>query len=169
MAKLTKVSVRLTTETDWPRVVEIYNQAIDDGYCTADTEHITIDSRKDWFELHRQKTYPIFVITVQNEIAGWSSLSPFRHGRKALEKTIEISYYLDRKQRGFGLGKTLLEYTIEAAREIGHQHLFAILLEINAISVGLLEKFEFQKWGHMPDVADFGAKTSGLLIYGRKI
>ena len=163
------MSIRTATEADWPRIVEIYNQAIDDGYCTADTEHISITSRQDWFLLHTEKLYPIYVITTENEVAGWSSLSPFRHGRKALAKTIEISYYLDRQQRGKGLGSTLLAETIKAAQRLGHQHLFAILLEINSISVNLLEKFGFEKWGHMPNVADFGSRICGLLIYGRKI
>lgn len=163
------MEIRKATETDWPRIIEIYNQAIDDGYCTADTEHISIASRHDWLQLHTLETYPIYVITMQDEVVGWSSLSPFRHGRKALARTIEISYYLDQKHRGIGLGKTLMEQTIEAARQLGHQHLFAILLEINTISINLLEKFGFEKWGLMPDVADFGAKRSGLMIYGRKI
>ena len=163
------MEIRLARQADWPQIVKIYNQAIDDGYCTADTEHISIDSRRDWFQLHTEKNYPIFVILHEGEIAGWSSLSPFRHGRKALAATIEISYYLDRDCRGIGLGTALMKATIDAARDIGHLHLFAILLEINTISVGLLEKFGFEKWGVMPDVADFGNKRSGLLIYGRKI
>jgi len=161
--------IRIAVETDWPRIVEIYNQAIDDGYCTADMEHISIDSRRDWFELHTETEYPIHVIISNGEVAGWSSLSPFRHGRRALAKTIEISYYLDREQRGLGLGKELMTATINAARALDHQHLFAILLEMNSVSIGLLEKFGFTRWGHMPDVADFGSKRSGLLIYGRKI
>ena len=68
-----------------------------------------------------------------------------------------------------GLGKNLLDATLDAARNLGHQHLFAILLEINSVSVKLLEKFGFERWGLMPDVADFGTKKSGLLIYGRAI
>ena len=163
------MEIRLATEDDWPRIIEIYNQGVDDGYCTADTEHISLESRKDWFTTHRDQRYPLLVMIDQNKVAGWSSLSPFRPGRKALAKTVEISYYLDRDCRGMGLGKTLMKTTIDFARKIGHQHLFAILLEINNISVKLLEKYGFERWGAMPDVADFGSKRSGLLIYGRKI
>jgi phosphinothricin acetyltransferase len=163
------MEIRLATEADFPRIAEIYNQAVDDGYCTADTEHISVESRQDWFVAHLEEKYPIHVLIVQNSIAGWSSLSPFRPGRKALAKVVEISYYLDRNSRGSGLGTRLMEATIDAARALGHQHLFAILLEINAVSIKLLEKFDFEKWGLMPDVADFGSKRSGLLIYGRRV
>ena len=163
------MSIRQATEADWPRIVDIYNQAVDDGYCTADMEHISVESRRDWFTTHLQQQYPILVICHDGQVAGWSCLSPFRPGRRALAKAVEISYYLDRNSRGMGLGKKLVDATIDAARNLGHQHLFAILLEINSVSVKLLEKFGFERWGLMPDVADFGTKKSGLLIYGRAI
>ncbi len=163
------MDIRLAKKSDWPRIAEIYNQAIDDGYCTADMDHISVESRHDWFTSHLEEPYPILVICHEGEIAGWSSLSPFRPGRRALAKTIEISYYFDRRFRGMGLGKALMTETIDVARDLGHKHLFAILLEINDVSIKLLEKFGFERWGHMPDVADFDSKRSGLLIYGRKI
>ena len=163
------MAIRKANRADWPRIVEIYNQAVDDGTCTADTEHISIESRRDWFTSHLEPAWPLLVIEQNGIIAGWSCLSPFRPGRKALAKTVEISYYFDREFRGQGLGKVLFEATMEHARQLGHEHLFAILLEINTVSINLLEKYDFSLWGKMPDVADFGEKRSGLLIYGRKI
>lgn len=163
------MEIRPARNKDWPRIIAIYNQAIDDGYCTADTEYVSLESRIDWFKIHQNELLPILVICDENGIAGWSSLSSFRPGRKALKKTVEISYYLDRDCRGKGYGKALMAGTIDAAQKLGHEYLFAILLEINAISVNLLKKFGFEQWGHMPEVADFGDRRSGLLIYGRKI
>ncbi len=163
------MEIRPANETDWPRIAEIYNQAVDDGTCTADMEHISVDSRRDWFTSHLEERYPILVICRDGAIAGWSCLSPFRPGRRALAKTAEISYYLDRNCRGQGLGKALVQATIDTARMLGHRHLFAVLLEVNTVSIRLLETFAFDRWGLMPEIADFGSSTSSLLIYGRKI
>ena len=64
------ISIRQATEYDWPRIIEIYNQAVDDGYCTADMEHIDVASRRDWFTTHLQKEYPILVICQDDQVAG---------------------------------------------------------------------------------------------------
>ncbi|MDJ0928378.1 MAG: hypothetical protein QNJ73_12105 [Gammaproteobacteria bacterium] len=47
--------------------------------------------------------------------------------------------------------------------------LFAILLDINADSFRILEKFGFRQWGHMPNVADFDGRECGHLYYGLRV
>ncbi len=47
--------------------------------------------------------------------------------------------------------------------------LFAILLDVNTSSVGILEKFGFEQWGHLPGVADFDGALCGHLYYGRRV
>ena len=150
-------------------IVNIYNHAIDEKFATADTEYVTIDSRKEWFAQHSAETYPIYVAEENNEIVGWCSLSPHRPGRKALRSVAEISYYIDKDHRRKGVANTLITYTIEKAKELGFKNLFTILLDLNKPSIYILEKFGFEKWGHLPDIAEFGGVICGQYIYGRKI
>ena len=150
-------------------IVNIYNHAVDEKFATADTEYVTIDSRKEWFAQHSAETYPIYVAEENNEIVGWCSLSPHRPGRKALRSVAEISYYIHKDHRRKGVANTLITYTIEKAKELGFKNLFTILLDLNKPSIYILEKFGFEKWGHLPDIAEFGGVICGQYIYGRKI
>jgi phosphinothricin acetyltransferase len=49
------------------------------------------------------------------------------------------------------------------------KNLFAILIDSNQDSIRLLEKYDFEKWGHMPRVAEFDGIEVGHLYYGLRI
>jgi L-amino acid N-acyltransferase YncA len=162
-------SLRLATLTDLPRLVEIYNQAIASRMATADTTAFTVGMRRGWFEAHTPGTYPIYVSENESgRVVGYLSVSPYRD-RPALNQTAEISYYVDYSQHGQGIGTRLMEYAIQAATGIHKRVYLAIVLEWNLPSLHLLEKFGFEKWGYLPEVADFSGKLCGHLYYGRKV
>jgi phosphinothricin acetyltransferase len=163
------LTLRTAQENDWPQIIAIYNQAIDQGGCTADTERVSLESRRDWLTQHTAPRYPILVAELNGVMVGWCSLSPYRPGRKALEKTAEISYYVASRYRSRGVASFLMAEAIKRARTDGHSGLIAILLDINTPSIKLLEKFGFHRWGHLPDIADFGTILCGHYLYGRKI
>ncbi len=62
-----------------------------------------------------------------------------------------------------------MEYALNDCARISCHVLLAIVLEWNDASVRLLEKFGFQKWGTLPEVADFSGHLCGHLYYGRKL
>ncbi len=161
--------IRIANPNDLKQIITIYNQAIAEGNCTADTHSLTVAERQDWFASHSPKKYPIFVTEEDGIITGWCSLSAHRKGRMALQNVAEISYYVDKNHRGKGVGRQLLQHALQEAPKLGLHNLFAILLDINLLSVTLLEKNGFSKWGHLPDIAEFPDKTCGQYIYGRKV
>ena len=125
------MNLRIANENDWERVIEIYNQATLADYCNADIEPVTVNSRKEWFLKHSPKEYPIFIVEKNNETIGWCSLSPYRHGRKALSTVAEISFYLDFQFKGQGIGTWLVSRVIDKAKSFGFNNLIAILLDRN--------------------------------------
>jgi L-amino acid N-acyltransferase YncA len=112
---------------------------------------------------------PIYVVEEGGEVAGWISLSEYRKGRRALRYTSEVSFYIRKDRQGQGMGTQLLEFMINKAREIELKSLIAILLEPNTTSIRLLEKFNFQKWGDMPNVAEFDGVECNHQYYGLRI
>ncbi len=102
-------------------------------------------------------------------IVGWVSLSEYRKGRKALRYTSEVSFYIRKDRQGQGIGTELLAFAIDRARKISIKTLIAILLEPNTASIRLLEKFSFQKWGDMPNVAEFDGIECNHQFYGLRI
>jgi phosphinothricin acetyltransferase len=163
------VNIRTAKEKDHPDIIKIYNHAVDEKFATADTEHVIPESRKEWFAQHSPETYPIYVAEENNEIIGWCSLSPHRPGRKALRKVAEISYYIHKDHRRKGIANSLINHTIESAKSLGFKNLITILLDLNKPSIYILEKFGFEKWGHLPDIAEIDEVICGQYIYGRKI
>jgi L-amino acid N-acyltransferase YncA len=156
-------------ESDEADIIAIYNQAVAERFLTADTQPVTVSSRRAWFAEHSAGAYPIFVDRRGAALVGWCSLSPYRSGRQALRQVAEISYYVHEEWRGRGVGKGLVEHALRAAPSLGFRNLLAILLETNAPSVRLLEANGFARWGHLPLIANFDGVLCGQYVYGRAL
>lgn len=162
------ILIRVANRNDWPAIIDIYNQGIDDG-CNAFTAHISVESQNGWLENHDGVGFAIFVAEVNGHVVGWISLSPYRKERRAFRKTGETSYYIDRQFRGRGIGGRLMEYALMKAHDFGFDALLAFLLDSNTVSVRLLEKYGFKQWGHLPEIANFGGRICGQFIYGTQL
>ncbi|MBU1140514.1 MAG: GNAT family N-acetyltransferase [Proteobacteria bacterium] len=163
------MQIRNVRPGDLEQIINIYNQAVAAGNCTADIEPLVVDERREWFAQHSPDKYPIYVMEEAGIITGWCSLSAHRRGRKALECVAEISYYVDFSFLGRGIGQRLISHALHEAPDLGLHNLFAILLDINKPSIAILEKNGFSKWGHLPDIAEFPNRICGQYIYGRKL
>ncbi|KPL15122.1 MAG: hypothetical protein AMS23_01225 [Bacteroides sp. SM1_62] len=162
-------TIRKMEMADLDAVNEIYNQAVRSKYQTAETEETSLEYRQRWYQEHLSGNYPVFVIEEGGEVTGWISLSEYRKGRGALRYTSEVSFYIRNDRQGQGIGTQLLAFVITKAREIKIKTLIAILLEPNTASIRLLEKFNFQKWGDMPNVAEFDGIECNHQFYGLRI
>jgi L-amino acid N-acyltransferase YncA len=159
--------LRLAQQDDLPDIVGIYNQAIQTRQSTGDLQPLRVEDRLAWFLEHHPDQYPIFVAELEEQVAGWCSLSAYRAGRAAFRHTAEISYYISFSYHGLGIGTALIEHAMAACPALQIRHLFAIVLENNQASLRLLEKMGFEKWGYLPQVADFDGREVGHLYYGR--
>lgn len=164
-----EITIRFAKFSDLPFIVAIYNQAIRTKCATGDLEEFSVNDRVTWFEKYDKNEYPLYIAEIANKVVGYCTLSPYRPGRKAMSATAEISYYIDYAVHGSGIGTALLKHVISDCERIGKESLLAILLDINSQSVGILEKFKFEKWGHLPDIINIDGEKCGHLIYGLKI
>lgn len=163
------MEIRLAKKEDLPRINEIYNQAVRQRFCTAHLEPVELEEREKWFSAHESSKYPVFVFPDKAGIDGWLSLGPYREDRQALAHVAEVSYYVDRKVRGKGIGSRLLEHALAVAADYGFSVLIAILLDKNPASIALLLKYGFTEWGRMPGIARIGSQESDHLYYGLKL
>ncbi len=161
-----KIKIRHGQIEDLTKIVDIYNQAIRTKTATGDLEEFKVEDRIAWFYKFDANRYPIYVAELEKKVIGYVTLSPYREGRKAMKKIAEISFYIDYMYQGTGIGSAIVSHAIEDCSRIGKETLLAILLDINTTSIGLLEKFHFQKWGHFPNVVDLGQARCGQFIYG---
>jgi L-amino acid N-acyltransferase YncA len=163
------MKIRLARQEDLPYINEIYNQAVRQGFCTAHLSEISLEERRIWFGAHDPVRFPVFVVENNQQVCGWVSLGSYRMDRQALAHVAEVSYYVDERERGRGMGSRLLGHAIRVAPEFGFTVLIAILLDKNPASIGLLEKYGFEKWGVMPGIALIDGQQADHLYYGLKL
>lgn len=161
--------IRLSVRNDLEAMVEIYNQAILTKRCTADTETFTVEERLAWFEAHQSSEYPLYVYEIDDKVVGYLYFSGYRPGRKAMRFTAEVSYYIHSDYLRQGIGSKFMEFALKKAKELNYKTLIAILLEWNTPSIKLLEKFGFEEWGRLQDIADFDGEICSHLYYGLKL
>jgi phosphinothricin acetyltransferase len=139
-----------------------------EGRWTADTEPLGPERRSAWQQLHAGEDHPMSV--AQGGVGVIGTAAWHRPGRRALRRVAEIAYYVERAQRGRGVGLALIAHALEQVPRCGLRHRFAILLDTNTASIHLLERSGFARWGHLPGIAEFdGRFTCGQLIYSRAL
>ena len=164
-----EITIRFANIADLPFIVDIYNQAIRSGISTGHTKEFSVDERIDWFNKFSADKYPIYVAIKENKVIGYATLSPFREGRKAMQKIAEISFFVDSSFQNSGVGSALMDAAISDCERFGKETLLAFLLDINPHSISLLKKFSFEEWGRLPGAIDFGNNICDHLTYGRKL
>ena len=163
------MKIRKARQEDLLVINEIYNQAVRQRFCTAHLEPVELKERKHWFAAHDSAVYPIFVALDEEKVVGWVSLGSYREDRQALAHVAEVSYYVDEKKRGKGVGSSLMGHALTAASDYGFSVLIAILLNGNPASIALLLKFGFEEWGRMPGIARIEDQEADHLYYGVKL
>ncbi|MCB1325381.1 MAG: N-acetyltransferase [Spirochaetales bacterium] len=157
------------TAEDLEAIVVIYNQAIASRVATGDTEIVLAADRCAWFESHLTSAYPLLVARLDRQVVGYAYLSPYRPGRPALEKTVEVSYYVHADFHRLGIASALLHALLERCRDLRYETAFAIVFDCNSASIALLKKAGFELWGRLPGVVHMDGATYDHLYYGRKI
>jgi L-amino acid N-acyltransferase YncA len=163
------MKIRKARQEDLPIINEIYNQAVRQQFCTAHLESVDMKERELWFLTHDPYHFPVFVAFDEKGVVGWVSLGPYREDRQALAHVAEVSYYVDEKARGLGVGSSLLNHALNVAPGFGFSVLVAILLNKNPVSIALLLKYGFEEWGRMPGIARIDEQLADHLYYGKKL
>lgn len=165
----TNLKYRDATQNDLTRIVEIYNSTIPSRMVTADTEPVSVASRQKWFEEHIPNKRPLWVVEdSSNQLVGWVSFQSF-YGRPAYDATVELSIYLDERQRGKGLGKEILHYCIDHASKLGIKTLLGFIFAHNEPSIKLFRHFGFEDWATLPNIATLDGQERSLKILGKRI
>ena len=160
---------RDANEADLAAIVAIYNAAIPGRLSTADTEPVTPDSRRYWFNGHAPDHRPLWVAqAADGEVLAWLSFQSF-YGRPAYHATAELSVYVAPSHRRKGLGRTLLAQAIAEAPRLGLRTLLGFVFGHNNASLGLFTGLGFERWGTLPNVAELDGVERDLVIVGLRI
>ena len=159
--------IRDAIETDLEAIVNIYNESIPSRTATADTEPVSVASRLNWYRDHTFNR-PLWVAQVGKVIVGWLSFQSF-YGRPAYRHTAELSIYVTSSYQRQGIGSSLLGHAIARSPELEIQTLLGFIFAHNQASLKLFNRYGFETWGHLPQVAELDHIKRDLLILGRSV
>jgi len=163
-----QIDFKYASIADLPVIVATYNSTIASRLVTADLESVSVESKQAWFDAHSANRRPLWVIEVDEIYAGWMSFNSF-YGRPAYDGTVEVSIYLEESARGKGLGKVCLQKAFDSCKELNIKTLLGFIFDHNEPSLQLFYKMGFEKWAHLPKIANMIDAERGLMILGKRI
>lgn len=160
--------MRIATERDLQEIVAIYNSTVATRQSTADTSEVSVASRHEWFQQHDPQKRPLLVHEADGKVVAWVSFQSF-YGRPAYDHTVEMSIYISPEHRGKGLGRLLLEESLERMQRLSIKNVVCFIFSHNTPSLKLFKSFGFEEWGRLPDVAEMDGKEYSLSIIGKRV
>ena len=143
--------IRLAEQADLPHLLAIYNDIILRTTAVYDYHPHTLAMRESWFRSIRDLDLPVFAAVEDDQIVGFSALSPFRKWG-AYKYSVENSVYVASDRRGAGIGKQLMPPLIAAARERQMHTIVAGIEATNESSLQLHHRFGFREVAHFRQV-----------------
>ena len=144
--------IRDATADDLPAIRDIYNDAVANTTAIWNETIVDLDNRAKWFADRQKSGYPVLVaISEDGTVAGYASFGDWR-AFDGYRHTVEHSVYVDKNQRGGGIGKSLMLALIERAKTLGKHVMVAGIEAGNTGSIRLHEKLGFEITGQMKEV-----------------
>lgn len=150
----TAVVIRPSRDTDVDAMLAIYRRHIrrgveegveDDGAPEPDDLR---ERRKNF----RNRRFPHIVATQGGDVVGYAYVVLFRK-RPAYRYSVKHSIYVHHERTGQGIGSQLMRGLIDACAAAGFRQMIGYIDADNAASLGLHERFGFERVGLLPGVA----------------
>lgn len=160
------ITIRPAEERDLAAITDIYNDAVENTLAIWNDNTVDIANRREWLKTRNQSGYPVFVAVDNGKTVGYASYGPFRPF-EGYRFSAEISIYVNKNERGKGIGKKLLAALIEHAQN-NHIHVLIAGIEAgNKASIAIHKAFGFTTTGHMPEVGIKKGQWLNLLLMQR--
>ncbi|MBX3619650.1 MAG: N-acetyltransferase [Rhizobacter sp.] len=159
--------VACTEDRHATAILDIFNDAIVNSTALYDYKPRAPEAVVAWFATKRSNGFP--VIGVEDEagtLLGFASYGTFR-AWPAYKYSVEHSIYIHRDHRGKGLGRTLLQAIVEAAREREVHTLIGGIDAANAASIALHRALGFEHAGTIRQAGFKFGRWLDLAFYQR--
>jgi L-amino acid N-acyltransferase YncA len=147
---------------DWPAVRAIYEEGIETGDATFDTE------APDWEAWDRDHLKSCRLVARDDgEVRGWAALSPVAK-KDAYRGVAEVSLYVGAEARGTGIGRALGAELVEASEQAGIWTLESWIFPENEVSLALCESFGFRLVGFRERAGKVHGRWRDVVIVERR-
>jgi phosphinothricin acetyltransferase len=145
MTAQTAAVARAARREDAEAIARIYNQGIEDRIATFETELRTTADIERLLD-DRLGRYPAIVVVRDSEVVAWASAGSYR-ARPCYDPIAEHSVYVERGNRGSGVGRIALEALCAEAERLGFLKLVSRIFPENVASLALHQKVGFREVG----------------------
>lgn len=159
------LTLRSALLSDWEAIKNIYIEGINTKLATFETSCSVPDIGADWFNGKIDQS--IFVAIEQDEVIGWSALSPVSD-RCVYGGVAEVSVYVTGIATGKGIGKMLLDQLIAFAENHNIWTLQAGIFTENMASIKLHEKGGFRMVGTREKLGQLDGVWKDVVLMERR-
>ncbi len=141
-------TIREMQPIDGQRILEIFQQGLDTGLASFETQ---APSWESW-DMNFHKVARLVLQEQGGEIIGWAALKPISN-RACYNGVAEVSVYVDSMFQGKGLGTMLLRQLAQASEEHQFWTLQASVFPQNEASIRMHQKAGFRLVGTRKKIA----------------
>ncbi len=134
---------RTATTGDAEAIARIYNEGIEDGLATFETEARSGADIARWLEAG----FPLVVVEDGGAVVAWASAPPYRPARAAYAGVADFSVYVARDARGRGAGRLAVEALVAECESRGYWKLVSRIFPENVASLALCRSLGFREVG----------------------
>jgi phosphinothricin acetyltransferase len=156
------ISIEKMRDDDWPVVQAIYQEGIDTGSATFETE---APEWEEWDRSHLRDCR--LVAKAQGQVVGWVALSPVS-GRCCYSSVAEVSLYVKASARSKGIGKALLQEVIKQSEAVGIWTLQGCTFRENVASLALQRKCGFREVGFRECIGQINGVWRDVILMERR-
>ncbi len=156
------ITIRALTKTDYPAVEIIYQQGIDMGDATFQT------NTPSWDEWDSSKMEVCRLVAIEDSrVIGWAALSAVS-GLCIFEGVAEVSLYISNEAQGKGVGHRLLSALISESERQGLWTLQSGIFHENMASLALHKKNGFKEVGVREKLGQMHGRWRDVVLLERR-
>jgi L-amino acid N-acyltransferase YncA len=142
---MSEFSARTASIEDSEAIARIYNEGIEDGLATFETEPREPSEIESWI----QDGFPLVVVADNGggSPLAWASAPPYRPRRRAYSGVADFSVYVAREARGRGAGRAAVEALVLTCEARGYWKLISRIFPENEASLALCKSLGFREVG----------------------
>lgn len=156
------MQIRPTHSTDWPAIVAIYQQGIDMGNATMETQAPAPEIMATTY-----MASPQLVAIEADNVVGYALLTAVS-GRCVFAGVAEVSLYIHSAHRGKGIGQQLLRQLIMESEEKNLWTLQASIFPENKASIDLHKRCGFREIGYHERIGKRAGIWRDILLFERR-
>ena len=143
--------IRDAVESDFAEITAIYNEVLTTSTAIYNDRPARVEERISWWRSRLAQGYPVLVAGDGARIEGFATFGDFR-AWPGYRFTVEGTVHIRADSRGQGVGTELLKAILARAKALGKHVMIAGVDSENAASLRFLERFGFERAGHLREV-----------------